>query len=302
MFLVFVSRETALISCVRRRIRVAVGAGKNNSSKHSAEVIEKRTKVARYIARFRKLQAVYMPGALQALAECPAPQGEKEEEAAALAENVPLVLPSALSPELRVLGCNKGVEAIELRLRDAQCRSALDQIRNYLYVKSRFRTYKGAQVRHQGATTRARGLMNRNDEKIRMQAEKYVAAWEAKRSLVGEGNIGWHRLDPKKDLRCMDGEEDRAVGSNRKWRGRGRKRGIGEPATEADAAEAVGEGRRQRDPTGEGTRTISWIWMGADTSTDTTNDAVLTGMCSQKNNDISVTDLYTGLRVEWCKA
>ncbi|KAJ7803369.1 hypothetical protein B0H14DRAFT_3091988 [Mycena olivaceomarginata] len=252
----------------QRRIRVAVAST-------SAEVIEKRT----------KLQAVYMPGALQALAERPAPQGEKEEEAAALAENVPLVLPSALSPELRVLGCSKGVEAIELRLRDAQCRSALDQIRNYLYVKSRFRTYKGAQVRHQGATTRAWGLMNRNDEKIRMQAEKYVAAWEAKRSLVGEGNVGWHRLDPKKDLRCMDGEEDRAVGSNRKRRGKGRKRGVGEPATEADVAEAVGEGRRRRDPTGEGTRTISWIWMGADTSTDATNDAVL-----------------TGLRVEWCKA
>jgi hypothetical protein len=120
--------------------------------------------------------------------------------------------------------------------------------------------------------------MNHNDEKICMQAEKYAAAWEAKRSLVGEGNVGWHRLDPKKDLHCMDGEEDRVVESNRKRRGRGRKRGVGEPATEADVAEAVGEGRRRRDPTGEGTRTISWIWMGADMSTDTTNDAVLTGM------------------------
>ncbi|KAJ7840488.1 hypothetical protein B0H14DRAFT_3086866 [Mycena olivaceomarginata] len=154
----------------------------NDSSKHSADLVEKRSKLARYTARFRKLQAVYMPGALQALAERPAPKGEKEEEAAALVENVPLFLPSALSEDLRALGCNKGVEAIELRLCDAQCCSALDQIRNYLYVKSRFRTYKGAQVRHQGATTRARGLMNRNDEKIRMQAEKYVAVWEAKRA------------------------------------------------------------------------------------------------------------------------
>jgi hypothetical protein len=42
--------------------------------------------------------------------------------------------------------------------------------------------------------------MNQNDEKIRMQAEKYVAAWEAKRSLVGEEAVKWHWLDPKKDL------------------------------------------------------------------------------------------------------
>jgi hypothetical protein len=172
-----------------------------------------------------------MPGALQALAERPPPKGDKEEEAAALVENVPLFLPSALSEDLHAPGCNKGVEAIELRLRDAQCCSALDQIRNNLYVKSRFRTYKGAQVQHQGATTRAGGLMDRNNGKIRVQAEKYIAAWEAKCSLVGEAQVTWHRLDPKKDLHCMDVEEDGAVVNRRKHRGKGQKRGVGEPAT-----------------------------------------------------------------------
>jgi hypothetical protein len=266
--------------CNRRRIRVAVSANKSDSSsKHSAEIIEKRTKLARYLTRFRKLQAVYMPGALQALAERPVPTEEAEAAKAALAENVPLLLPSALSPELRALGCNRGVEAIELRLRDAQCRSALDQIRNYLHVKSRFRTYKGGQVRHQGATTRARGLMDRNDEQIRMQAEKYIAAWEAKRALVGEAQVKWHRLDPKVDLRCMDSEEDRALGNKRKQRGR--KRGKGEPATEADTAEGVAEGHRRHNPTGEGTRSISWIWMGTDTSSSASNEAVLTGTAAK---------------------
>jgi hypothetical protein len=117
--------------------------------------------------------------------------------------------------------------------------------------------------------------MNRNDEKIRMQAEKYVAAWEAKRSLVGEEAVEWHRLDPKKDLRCMDGEEDCAVGSERKRRGK--KRGRGEAGTEEDIREGVAEGQRRRDPTGEGRRTISWIWMGTDTSSATMSEAVLRG-------------------------
>ncbi|KAJ7818764.1 hypothetical protein B0H14DRAFT_2372989 [Mycena olivaceomarginata] len=210
-----------------------VAAHKGESSKHSASVIEKRTKLSRYLARFRKVQAVYMPGALQALADVPVVQG-----VGTLAENIPLFLPSALSGELRASGCNKGVDDIELWLRDAQCRNALEEIRHYLHVKSRFRTYKGSQVRHQGTTKRARDLMNRNDEKIRMQAEKYVAAWEAKRALVGEEKVEWHRLDPKKDLRCMDGEEDCAVVSERKRRGR--KRGRGEGAMEQDVSEGVG--------------------------------------------------------------
>ncbi|KAJ6511876.1 hypothetical protein C8R47DRAFT_1173309 [Mycena vitilis] len=225
--------------------------------------------------------------ALVALADRPAPKGEKEEEAAALIENVPLLLPSALSEELRASGCNKGVEEIELRLRDAQCCSSLDHIRSHLHVKSRFRTYKGGQVRHQGATTRTRNLMNRNDERICVQAEKYIAAWEAKRALAGEAGVGWHRLNPKKDLRCMDSDEDRAIGKARKKRGnrKGGKRGAGEPATAEDTLNGTAEGRRRRDPTGEGTRTISRIWMGADTSSEATSQAVL-----------------TGLRVEWCKA
>ncbi|KAJ7693185.1 hypothetical protein B0H17DRAFT_907949, partial [Mycena rosella] len=196
-----------------RRIKVA--AGRQDSTKHSAEVIEKRTKLSRYMARFRKLQAIYMPGALQALADRPAPAPGKEAEAV-LAENVLVCLPSGISPELQASGCNRGVVGIEHRLRDAQCRSALDPIRHYLHVKSCFRTYKGGQVRHQGSTTRARGLMDRNDAKIRFQAEKYCAAWDALRALAGEAAVEWKRLNPKKDLRCMDSEEDRVQRSKRK--------------------------------------------------------------------------------------
>ncbi|KAJ7754133.1 hypothetical protein B0H14DRAFT_2405084 [Mycena olivaceomarginata] len=266
----------------QRRIKVAVAiAQKSESSKNSADVVESRTKLARYVARFRKLQAVYMPGALQALADRPVVAGE---EGGMLAENVPLFLPSALSAELRASGCNKGVDRIEQRFRDAQCRSALDGIHNYFHIKSRFRTYKGGQVRHQGATTRARGLMDRNDEKMRIAGEKYIAAWEAKRALVGEANVDWHRLDPKKDLRCMDEEEDRG------------KRGKGEVANEENVRDGVQEGQRRKDPTGEGRRTMSWIWMGVDTSSAGTHVALAPFFSSK------YLILNAGLRVEWCKA
>ncbi|KAJ7805513.1 hypothetical protein B0H14DRAFT_2382757, partial [Mycena olivaceomarginata] len=265
----------------QRRIKIAVASlTLEASSKHSADVVEKHTKLAQYVARFHKLQAVYMPGALQALADRPIPAGES---GGTLAENVPLFLPSALSVEVQEFRCNKKVKEFELQFRDAQCQSALDGIHNYLHIKSRFRTYKGGQVRHQGATTRAWGLMNRNDEKMRMEGEKYIAVWEAKRALVGEAKVEWNRLDPKKDLRCMDEEEDRAVVSERKRRGRKRRKG--DTAMEEDGRDSMQEGQRQKDLTGEGRRTLSWVWMGVDMSSGGTSEAVL-----------------QGLHVEWCKA
>ncbi|KAJ7429283.1 hypothetical protein B0H11DRAFT_2266310 [Mycena galericulata] len=266
----------------QRRVRVEAETRKDMSTKQTAEMLEKRTKLGRYTARFRTLQGVYTPAALQALGAHPEPPSGKEEEAARV-ENTPLYLPSALSEAQRAAGCYKGVADIEARLRDAQCRSALEQIRSLLHVKSRFRTYKGGQVRHQGATTRSRNLMGSNEAKIRMQGEKYVAAWKAKRALMGDANVGWRPLNPKKDLRCMDSEEDRAQRNLRKVRGA--KRATGEKATEEDRAHGVGEGQRRKGKTGEGRRTISWIWMGTDVSAAGTNKAIA-----------------VGLRVEWAKA
>ncbi|KAJ7849143.1 hypothetical protein B0H14DRAFT_3670007 [Mycena olivaceomarginata] len=244
----------------QRHIKVAVAITQKLES----------SKLACYVARFRKLQAVYMLGALQALTDHPITAGE---EGGMLAENMPLFLPSALLAELRASGCNKGVDRIEQRFRDAQCRSALDGIRNYLHIKSRFRMYKGGQVRLQGATTRADGL-----------GEVYCGLG-GKAGVGRRGELDWHHLDPKKDLRCMDEEEDRVVVSERKRRGR--KQGKGEVGNK-DVRDGVQEGQRRKDPTGEGRRTMLWIWMGVDTSSTGTSKAVLI--------------LNTGLRVKWCKA
>ncbi|KAJ7434219.1 hypothetical protein B0H11DRAFT_2258641 [Mycena galericulata] len=266
----------------QRRVRIEAETRKGMTTKQTAEMLEKRTKLGRYTARFRTLQGVYTPAALQALANHPEPPKGKEEEAARV-ENIPLYLPSALSEEQRSAGCFKGVVGMETRLRDAQCRSALEQIRSLLHCKSRFRTYKGGQARHQGATTRSRNLMAANDAKIRFQGEKYVAAWKAKRALVGDAEVGWRPLNPKKDLRCMDSPDDRAQRNKRKILGK--KRGIGERATEEDRREGVAEGQRRAGKTGEGRRTISWIWMGTDTSAAGTDKAIA-----------------VGLRVEWAKS
>ncbi|KAJ7776476.1 hypothetical protein DFH07DRAFT_865693 [Mycena maculata] len=266
----------------QRRLRIEAETRKDLATKQTAEMLEKRMKLGRYTARFRTLQSVYTPAALQALAEVPPPPPEKAEWAGRV-ENIPLFLPSTLSAEQRMSGCFKGVAKVEEWLRDAQCQSALNEVRACLHVKSRFHAYKDVNARHQGATTCTRALMDQNDMKMRIKAEKYIAAWEAKCALVGDANVGWKRLNPKKDLRCMDSEEDRAMRQKRKIRGS--KRAAGEEATAEDKADEVGAGQRRREKTGEGKRVISWIWMGCDSSDGATDKAIL-----------------AALRVEWCKA
>ncbi|KAK7002031.1 hypothetical protein R3P38DRAFT_3609029 [Favolaschia claudopus] len=83
-----------------------------------------RRKLSRGIARFRKLQATYTPGALQALAR-------RDADPEEVPENCPLMLPSALSSAERDVGCIAGVQLMENLARDAQCSEALLRLRNH---------------------------------------------------------------------------------------------------------------------------------------------------------------------------
>jgi len=67
-----------------------------------------RTKLNRGILRFRRLQSTYLPTALQVL-------GERALPVDTLAENVLLLLPSALTPAQRSC-CIPGLENIEVLL------------------------------------------------------------------------------------------------------------------------------------------------------------------------------------------
>lgn len=270
----------------RRRICVEMELKTASTVKQKTDVIEQRTKLSRNIARFRTLQATYMPASLQSLAQRPL-SSSSVEGTAVLVENIPLCLPSALSKEERTNGCRSGLWEIEWKLRDAQCRTALDRLRNQLHIKSRLLTYRGTQVRHQGATTRSRALINRNEEKIRLHAKKYCAAWMALKNLAdGDvSKIGWHPLDLEKDIRCMEEPEDVERENLRRER----------------QAEAEARRTGKTAGPGEGRRSISWIWMGTDPSI---GDAGLEdGKYIYFHRQTSfLTRLFAALRVEWVKA
>ncbi|KAK7016258.1 CxC2 domain-containing protein [Favolaschia claudopus] len=268
----------------QRRLRVQAELKKAGTTAQKIDLIALRRTLNRGIVRFRKLQTTYTPGALQALSRREAPEAADEE----LPENAPLMLPSALTAEERRVGCMGGVDLVEQFARDAQCSEALRHLRTQLHVKARFFTYKELHARNQGANTRARALVERNESKIRLHSEKYQDAWEALRMLHNGdvGKIGWRKLR-KEDVRTMeDPEELSKKQAMRKKRDETRRRRLeqwGEGAGDlGDVIDEENDGEAVVNPS-ENMRQVSWIWTQA---ASVGSDA----------------ELEESLRIEWTKA
>ncbi|KAJ7727252.1 hypothetical protein B0H16DRAFT_1735292 [Mycena metata] len=272
----------------QRRVRVSIELKKAQTTAQKIDVVAMRRKLTRGIARFRKLQATYTPGALQVLAQRPPDPGETPER-------TPLVLPSALTPQEREKGCMAGMEYTEAVARDGQCSAALLRLRHQLHIKSRFITYKKNNSRHQGANTRSRTLVARNESKIRLHSEKYQTAWAAIRALNGgdSSRVGWRKL-VQGDIRLMEDAEDLRKRNERQQREDARRKAkerrlIAEgELIEGDDVEAGQEDDDgENGPAGasrpENRRVLSWIW----TVTGTTGSDV---------------EIEEALRIEWAKA
>jgi hypothetical protein len=84
---------------------------------------------------------------------------------------------------------------IEKEMRDAQCRTSLDQIRTHLYMKSTLLTYREWHARHQAANTRSREQICDNDRKIKVFQDKYNTARKALIALwVNDDEIEWAKM------------------------------------------------------------------------------------------------------------
>ncbi|KAJ7301433.1 hypothetical protein DFH08DRAFT_978753 [Mycena albidolilacea] len=264
----------------QRRVRVQVERKKNGTTVQEIDVLALRRGLNRSIQRLRTLQATYTPIAIVALGlRVDVPEDEQPE-------NVPLFLPSALTPAQRRADRVKELAAMEDSVRDAQCSTALEQLRRHLHMKSRLLISKKWQSRHQGANTRSRGIVERNESKIRLQSEKYQMAWAAKLRLA-DGDVkqvGWEMLR-KEDIRCMEDAEELAKGTQKQSEQAKRRaereaqlRAMGElpPLTAEEDEERAARG-------GESVRTVSWIWTPA--ATAGTEDELEEALC-----------------MEWCKA
>ncbi|KAJ7166440.1 hypothetical protein C8R43DRAFT_946003 [Mycena crocata] len=261
----------------QRRVRVQAALKKAATTAMQINMVQLRSSLHKSIRRLRKLQSTYTPVALLALAARVVPATEEVEDE-------PLFLPSALSSAQRAGPVMARLAVIEDQMRDAQCGVGLVRLRNQLHIKSRLLTYKTLHARHQGANTRSRTLVARNESKIRLHSEKFQMAWEAKRRLNGgdPGAVGWPMLRAA-DIRPMQDAEDlKRDHEKRKAQAKRRNKRITELVESREMPPLTAE-EMAKEHESENVREVSWIWRQAGTSG---TDA----------------ELEDALRIEWCKA
>ncbi|KAF7304804.1 CxC2 domain-containing protein [Mycena kentingensis (nom. inval.)] len=230
---------------------------------------KQRRHLNKSINRIQTLQAVYTPSALQYLSSLHLSQDTPAEE-------VPLLPPSSLTEAQRSSGgCYDGLDALERQFRDAQCRSALVALRNQLHIKSHLLTYKKRHSRHQGANTRSRALVARNENKILLRADKYQAACCALVALAGgnSSSVSWPAL-LKEHIRCMDDSDEPFVPPE------DRPDVFGDQAATTRPSRVAASGRARQ---GETRRVMSWIWK----------------LTARAGSD---EEFRESVRIEWCKA
>nr|GAT42599.1 predicted protein [Mycena chlorophos] len=292
---VAVAKEFALaVETQQRRIKAQAALKKSKSTAEEINLGGARRKLNRDQQTLRTLQATFTPEALSKLAALSLPEN-------VLAEDVPLLLPSALAASwIATAGANgidepcKQLLSMERQLRCAQMHSALPSMRNHLHVKWRLLKFKEDNVRHQTMNTRSRTTIARNESQISLFADMYQIAWFAVLQIEGgnKSKVGFHRLQ-REDIRYM---EDPEVFSKKAERARVREEKLKAKVAQIRDEEGWSEEEVEADPRladpeeeddffmkGSNKTVMSWIWRGT----------VAGG---------SEDEMQEAIRIEWCKA
>lgn len=220
-----------------------------------------------------QLVPIYMPGLPQYLndrsEDSPPPDTTADDSSTKKShhpEDVDVWLPSRISTAERTRICRDGLLEIEERLRTGQCTDALEGLRQVLRLKARMIQFKNKNIRGQRDGTRSRAVIDRVHDRARASAAKYRAAREALCSLRGPG--GWEEM-----FRVLEDSDIRGYQDPDRLRPRKGRQGIWEDGEVLGDIEGPVEGeftlfnetRARRDGTGETRRTLSWIWLNAQT-------------------------------------
>ncbi|KAK7023733.1 CxC2 domain-containing protein [Favolaschia claudopus] len=199
------------------------------------------------LARFRRLQAVYMPGAVEELME--EDDARDSELPAPEAEDVRLYLPSSLPPVRRIALSPTLLER-EARLREGQLGDGIAKLRRALLSRTHLWDWKDIRVQGQRAGTRSAVLSQRVEENIQEIARRYRANREALIALRGMENcVDWKVLRDE-DIRGDDVNEVDMAARRRLGR-------VGSTTRERYRSKAAGKkekgGKRKKQH-------MSWIW------------------------------------------
>ncbi|KAK7022741.1 hypothetical protein VNI00_017017 [Paramarasmius palmivorus] len=167
----------------QRRMVIKLGNSDGGTARAKTQIVEKRAKMGRLIARFRSIQQVYMPTALTYLSSLP------NYSNVDTVEKIPVLLPSGLPEAIRTQPQMANWVQREVEYRRAQLRTSLKGLRTHLFVRAGLNLERSTQVRGQRQSTRSREDLKRNEEDIQAFKTKYQASWNALLVLVGEEQL-----------------------------------------------------------------------------------------------------------------
>lgn len=241
-----------LITTFHRRALHADIKGKNQPTQlQLAAFQEARVNLRKRIAHFRKLQEVYMPGLRTVLAD----PSVLDDIADSFAENASLYMPSALPGEDRLRACVSGIVTVETRIREAAAYEALDDLRRTLRTRTYLNKWRVKHISGQHMTTRARSIQHTIDLKVLDAKVRYRQSRTALWALRGSGIWEDHLRDLRdEDVRTLnDRERTQTEKEAREYRIKNGTQNAGDAQGGIPLAGLLGDG----------TRTLSWIWMTA---------------------------------------
>jgi len=221
------------------------------------------------IKAWEQLCPIYMPGLLQYQTTSTSTHPSLAVSSTDKPEETTIWLPSRIPIEKRAVVCRKGLDAVEDKLRSAQCQDALDGVQHILKIKTQMIAFKNRNVRGQREGTRSRAVIDRVHERARNMAQKYRAARAAKLELVGPGL--WEQTFRELKDEYVRGYQDASRLKPRVGRCGVLEDELVEESSsndnrmDVDGEEGSGitlmpEERTRRDGTGETRRELSWIW------------------------------------------
>ncbi|KIY61813.1 hypothetical protein CYLTODRAFT_384282 [Cylindrobasidium torrendii FP15055 ss-10] len=239
-----------------------------SEDKEAAHVVDdvqsKRLTMKRMLQEFRSVQQIYMPFIPSFLA---ARAGERDGDI----ETEQLYLPSALPVPLRAR-CLDDAPAVEERMRETQCFSALEDIRGTQRAVHTVRSFKKANVRGTKRSGRSFDLIKRLSLKAKTGAQKYEASHRALKNLRGSGDweLILRELKPD-DIRGLSSEvftTDMAIDYDEEHLTAGEKR----------KRNGTGRGMKPAEVlVGSSSFMMSWIWT-IDGALDSASDDEMNGL------------------------
>ena len=163
-----------------------MSVGKTRSDAQKATLFERRGSLLHQIKKWRKLQAIYMPGVLDINAD--SSQSEK-------AESMKLWLPSQVEdPDERASLCVPGIIGSERELRFGQLQDSLDDLRRARRVRHGLILFHKVQLAGEGqkTQTKARAAMQTLQDRIDKSVRRYRVARNALLQL--DPGYDWQNL------------------------------------------------------------------------------------------------------------